>query len=237
MNCVLAEVVPVADTPHGPPANEIELDNAHLKIGDSPLRERPDLGRKTYKVLRYRSSQGCVSQEWQCRERRRIIHRDPPVCELPRLKAKDLLYLDTIWEGSPWIGGPAWEKDSTILRMLYYMAAYVAAHKSKATILPGRIYCQHTLSLADSAAGLRRSAGSVLRQMGPAARPPALPGFRRKWFGDSRLAGVLPSQASHYLNEGFSGTAAPSLRGSEAPKWTPPVTLITACPPPIPPEY
>jgi hypothetical protein len=110
MNCVLAEVVPVADTPHGPPANEIELHNAHLKIGDSPLRERPDLGRKTYKVLRYRSSQGCVSQECQCRERRRIIHRDPPVCELPRLKAKDLLSLDTVRKGSPWIGGPAWEK-------------------------------------------------------------------------------------------------------------------------------
>jgi hypothetical protein len=77
MNCVLAEVVPVTDTPHGPPPNEIELHDTHLNIGDRPFRERPDLRRKAYKVPRYRSSQDCVSQECQCHERRRIIHCDP----------------------------------------------------------------------------------------------------------------------------------------------------------------
>jgi hypothetical protein len=48
MNYVFAEVISVTDAPDGPTVDEIQLYDAYLKIGDSPLREWPDLRREAY---------------------------------------------------------------------------------------------------------------------------------------------------------------------------------------------
>ena len=64
----------------------------------------------------------------------------------------------------------------------------------------------------------------------PAVSPPAGKFIR------NRCPSRVTAKPVSYLNAGFSGTAAPSLRGSEAPKWTPVPMLSSACPPPMPPE-